>query len=180
MDAILCWFEQHPGTASWVQAAGVIVSLLGAILVAMYQNNLQRKLTAQQKRREIHQRLASVVGISEFALDLIEDAEGMWATTEGDRRQYFSFVYDAHAFDRTLKAFNEVPVHELPDNETIKMTMNLAWCFERIFQVLKDEERVGHSDETRERHAISEFQTFACVVGDSNVKLKQLMKAWEQ
>jgi hypothetical protein len=41
-DAALLWFEAHPGTASWLEAAGSIAAIVFVYLFALFQNRRTR------------------------------------------------------------------------------------------------------------------------------------------
>lgn len=42
-EVVSCWIESHPGLASWVQAAGSILAILAAILIANRDSRFRKR-----------------------------------------------------------------------------------------------------------------------------------------
>lgn len=169
MIEIIDWLNVHPNLASWVQAAGVIISLAGAIGIATYQNHAQRKLAIKQKNQDTYNRIAAIIGLNEYALDFIEDAENFWANCEEKHEDFFQYYYDAGAMERINNSLTEIPIYEMPDETTIKETMTIALSFHKLRKVL---EKVSAQPLIRNDSDVSSFQSLAGAVGHSNDKLK--------
>lgn len=97
----LCWIEQHPGLASWVQAVGTILAVLVAVLVPTLSAWLSERARIKEAR-----------GISLKAMALAGGATK--AFVEGAR---------AHGHD---DAFDEAFPDELFDNADNELSMAVA------------------------------------------------------
>jgi hypothetical protein len=53
VNCLLSWIESHPGTASWVQAAGAICAILIAIAVPWWQQRRARAADQREKADEL-------------------------------------------------------------------------------------------------------------------------------
>ncbi|WP_090261009.1 hypothetical protein [Pseudomonas panipatensis] len=130
MQALICWFEQHPGTAGWFQAIGVIISLIGAICVASYQNRAQRTLATTEHRRNETQRLKTFIALGEHAGELVRTSDSHLGSEQPELVAFYTVSgYQRSSFDALTRTFSAFPYLELPGTETLSFALSLSDSF---------------------------------------------------
>lgn len=151
MEWVLCWFEAHPGTASWAQAIGTIVALGIAIAVPFQQNRMMRReasIRSHEQAIQLFDSLGAMVNFADNLLGLVDNE----LASEDALLETLSFAHEEHMFASMQVELDRYPIHHLPDYDSVTAALELKSTYTRACIALRG---------SIEALSVGDFQTYA-------------------
>lgn len=127
MEWLVVWFEQHPGTASWVQAVGTLIALAVAVAVPLQQNYSLRRHAELRNHEQALQLYDSLGAMADFAGELLmaahQELQDPAAYLEGLEH------FDPRVIAGVGAELDRYPFYQLPDYESVKKALELKSSF---------------------------------------------------
>ncbi|MCM2537943.1 hypothetical protein [Burkholderia glumae] len=114
MGHFLAWIELHPGTASWVQAAGSIIALVFAIGVPAWQTSHARKAA----RKEAAERFRAVVQVVHLAFNYIGEIVTVLRSADHGKK-YFETTLTPIDIRRLIGLMKTIEVKEMATKNAV-------------------------------------------------------------
>jgi len=144
--SIACVLAHFPGSstewATWAQAIGTVVVFIGAIWTAYYQVEHARKSTEQ---RELETALRTYQLLQSIHLRLYSDTQALAFHLSGDREQDDHKVRCRRrdAFRHIYQALCELPVHTLPDFDSVSCLLDSRQLSEEVLEQANEYAKQG-------------------------------------
>lgn len=143
MEGIVCWFEAHPGTAGWVQAAGAMVALAISIGLAWWQGWKADRSAAADKLKDTRRLFESVIAVSEYGqgvfITALNDLRGDNALESLDSDGWLESI------SRLVRVIDSLPVHQLLDYESIQLGLDIQQFIHALTRNVSDMAQVVRS-----------------------------------
>lgn len=126
-ECISYWIEHHPGLASWVQAIGSILAIVGAVAVSRSQAATQNAIALGQIQHQIDMNKRERVDRA-VALYAVIDCAATWCdaiyntAAEDESPKMLRAVWVSHLREvsqANLHALRSIPVYELGSYELV-------------------------------------------------------------
>ncbi|MEF3066341.1 hypothetical protein [Pandoraea apista] len=149
VGAVLMVFVRNPPAdsgqwASWVQAIGSIVAIVGAYFIGERQSVAARKALADERKAATNARLARYLAIAEVARDATEDAGSLIANiphTPGFSLN--SLFFQPEALNDAVESLRLIPIDELGSACAIKAFTRFRRCVMNVHTAQKRAEEAG-------------------------------------
>lgn len=143
MEAILCWFEAHPGTAGWVQAGGAILALAISIGLAWWQGWKADRSAQTEKLKDTRRLFESIIAVSEYGqsvfIGVLNDLRADDALESLDSDGWLESI------SRLVRVVDSLPVHQLPDYESIQIGLDIQQFIHALTRNVSDMAQVVRS-----------------------------------
>ncbi|WP_312960077.1 hypothetical protein [Stutzerimonas nitrititolerans] len=135
MEWVLCWFEAHPGTASWAQAIGSILALAVAIGLAYWQLRNTNRTLNRQRNQDTKQLVDGFSAIADYAVKQFNDV--VYQVKQPTFLLYLCEGLDAEELRRIVTTIDAFPIFQLPSYKAIETALEIKvlihgivrdWC----------------------------------------------------
>ena len=126
-DCVSYWIEHHPGLASWVQAIGSILAIVGAVAVSRSQAATQNAIALGQIQHQIDMNKREKVDRA-VAFYAVIDCAATWCdaiyntAADDESPKMLRAVWVSHLREisqANLHALRSIPVYELGSHELV-------------------------------------------------------------
>ncbi|MHA6882404.1 hypothetical protein [Ralstonia pseudosolanacearum] len=114
LNSFLCWFEQHQGLGSWMQAVFSFSAIIAAYFIGRHQFNHEREAEKQRKLELLDSLLMEVYRL----------AEKLKTADEGGNKK-FIIDFDGRVLGSYEAAIGAIPFMEIPHQKLVIPICNL-------------------------------------------------------